>query len=56
MQMRYNKLICPLTTLYGNLRNQSTFDVSYMTLYDFKEIFSTSKMQNMQFLGIEFFV
>ena len=43
MQIRYNKLISPLTTLYGNLRNQSMFYVSYMTLYDFQENFSTSK-------------
>ena len=40
--MRFNKLLCPLTTLYGNLWNQSIFYVSYMTLYDFQEIFSTS--------------
>ena len=43
MQMRYNNLLCPLTTLYGNLWNQWMFYVSYMTLYDFQEIFSTSK-------------
>ena len=41
--MRYNYLLCALTTLYGNLRNQSMFYVSYMTLYDFQEIFWTSK-------------
>ena len=42
-QMRNNNLLCPLTTLYGNLWNQSMFYASYMTLYDFQEIFSTSK-------------
>ena len=41
--MRYNNLLCPLITLYGKLWNQSVFYVSYMTLYDFQEIFSTSK-------------
>ena len=41
--MRYNNLLYPLTTLYGILWNQSMFYVSYVTLYDFPEIFSTSK-------------
>ena len=43
MQIRYNNLLCPLTTLYGNLWNHSMFYVLYMTLYDFQEIFLTSK-------------
>ena len=41
--MRYDNLLCPLTTLYRNLCNQSMFYLSYTTLYDFQEIFSKSK-------------
>ena len=40
--MRYNNLIFPLTTLYENLWHQSKFYVSYLTLFDFQEIFSIS--------------
>ena len=42
LQMRYNNLISPLTTLYENLWHQSMFYVSYMTLYVFQEISWTS--------------
>ena len=45
LQLRYNNLISPLTTLYGNLWHQSLYYVSYMTLYEIQEIFSTS-MEN----------
>ena len=41
--MRYKNFLCPVTKLYGNLWNQSMFDALYMALYDFHEIFSTSK-------------
>ena len=40
--MRYSDIISPLTTLYKRLWHQSLFYVSYMTLYDFQEINSTS--------------
>ena len=46
--MRYNNLISPLTTLYGNLWHQSMYYLSYMTLHDIQEIFSTS-MENQNY-------
>ena len=46
--MRYNNLISPLTTLYENLWHQSMYYVSYMTLYEIQEIFSTS-MENQNY-------
>ena len=46
--MRYNNLISPLTTLYENLWHHSMYYVSYMTLYDIQEIFSTS-MENQNY-------
>ena len=39
--MRYNKLISPLTTLYKNLWHHSMYYVSYMTVYEIQEFFST---------------
>ena len=54
--MRYNNLISPLTTLYGNLWHQSMYYVSYMTLYDIQEIFSTSmENQNYTVFSLWFF-
>ena len=46
--MRYTNLISPLTTLYENLWHQSLYYVSYMTLYEIQEIFSTS-MENQNY-------
>ena len=46
--MRYNNLISPLTTLYENLWHQSMYYVSYMTLYEIQEYFSTS-MENQNY-------
>ena len=43
LQMQKNNLNCPLTTLYGILWHQLLFYVSFMTLYDFQELFSTSR-------------
>ena len=55
--MRYDNLISPLTTLYGNLWHQSMYYVSYMTLYEIQEFFSTSmKNQNYTVLSLNFFV
>ena len=55
--MRYENFLCHLTMIYGNLWNQSMFYVSYMTLYDFQEILSTSKENEKYtvFIGFEFF-
>ena len=54
--MRYNNLISPLTTLYVNMWHQPMYYVSYMTLYEIQEIFSTSmENQNYTFFSLWIF-